>query len=139
MSNSCATRSSRLKNNGSVATGGHPAELTRLSRSGLLAGSVEIAEFPEATQDDREVRELALIRAAEVLRQTFQAPALVGRLGLRCFGLILAGVPPITAENLLRHATLEIEAAAHCQGQRQSTVRFSVEELDLDTGIEQQF
>ena len=119
--------------------GSHSAQLLRLSRSHLLAGSIEIAESPEEKQDDREVRELVLIRAAEVLRQTFQAPALVGRLGQRYFGLILAGVTPIAAENLLQHAALEIEAAAHCQGQRPATVRFSVEEIDLDAGIEQQF
>jgi len=117
----------------------HSAQLSRHSRCRLLAGSVEIAEFPEETQEDREMRELVLIRAAEVLRQAFQAPALVGRLGQRCFGLILAGMTPITAENLLYHATLEIEAAAHSQGQPRATVHFSVEELDLDTGIEQQF
>ena len=108
---------------------GHSAQLSRHCRSRLLAGSVEIAEFPEETQDDREVRELVLIRAAEVLRQTFQAPALVGRLGQRCFGLILAGMTELAAENLLHRAAVEIEAA----------VSVSFQELDLDTDIEEQF
>jgi PleD family two-component response regulator len=107
---------------------GHSAQLSRHCRSRLLAGSVEIAEFPEETQDDREVRELVLIRAAEVLRQTFQAPALVGRLGQRCFGLILAGMTELAAENLLHRAAVEIEA-----------VSVSFQELDLDTDIEEQF
>jgi PleD family two-component response regulator len=107
----------------------HSAQLSRDSRSVLLAGSVEITEFSEETQDDREVRELVLIRASEVLRQTFQAPALVGRLGQRCFGLILAGMTELAAENLLHRAALEIEVP----------VRVSVQELDLDTGVEQQF
>ncbi|HEY6390190.1 MAG TPA: response regulator [Bryobacteraceae bacterium] len=103
---------------------GHSAQLSRHSRSVLLAGSVEIAEL-----SDREARELVLIRTAEVLRQTFQAPALVGRLALCRFGLIVAGMTEIAAENLLHRAALEIEVA----------VRVSVQELDLDTGVEQQF
>jgi two-component system cell cycle response regulator len=107
----------------------HSAQLSRQSRSVLLAGSVDIGEIPEETQHDREVRELILIRAAEALRQTFQAPALVGRLGQRCFGLVLAGMTELAAENLLHRAAVEIEAA----------VSVSFQELDLDTDIEQQF
>jgi PleD family two-component response regulator len=107
----------------------HSAQLSRHTRSVLLAGTVEISELPEKTQDDREVRELILIRAAEVLRQSFQAPALVGRLEQRRFGLILAGMTETAAENLLHRAALEIEVA----------VRVSLQELDLDTGVEQQF
>jgi len=108
---------------------GHSAQLSRHSRSVLLAGSVEILELSEKTQDDREVRELVLIRTAEVLRQTFQAPALIARLGQRCFGLMLAGMTEIAAENMLHRAAREIEAA----------VRVSLQELDLDTDVEQQF
>jgi DNA-binding NarL/FixJ family response regulator len=107
----------------------HSAQLSRHSRSVLLAGTVEISKLPEKTQEDREVRELILIRAAEVLRQTFQAPALVGRLEPRRFGLILAGMSETAAENLLHRAALEIEVA----------VRVSLQELDPDTGVEQQF
>jgi PleD family two-component response regulator len=117
----------------------HSAQLSRQSRSVLLAGSVEIAEFSEKTQGDREVRELVLIRASDVLRQTFQAPALVSRLAQRRFGLILAGMSRGGAENLLHRAALEIEAAAHCQGQPYATVRISLQEVDLDTVVEQQF
>jgi CheY-like chemotaxis protein len=118
---------------------GHSVQLSVHSRSGLLAGSVEILELSEKTQDDREVRELVLIRGAEVLRQTFQAPALVGRLTQCSFGLILAGMNESAAENLLYGAALEIEEVARSQGQPDATVRFSIQEVDLETEVEEQF
>jgi len=116
----------------------HSVQLSRQSRSVLLAGSIEILELSEKTQDGREVRELVFIRAAEVLRQTFEAPAIVGRLAPSCFGLIVTGMNGLTGENLLHRAAIEIEQAAHSQGQPHATVRFSVQEVDLDTGIEEQ-
>jgi DNA-binding NarL/FixJ family response regulator len=118
---------------------GHSAQLSRHHRPVLLAASVEISDLSEKTQDDREVRELVLIRAAEVLRETFQSPALVGRLAQRRFGMILAGMTAIAAEDLLQSAVLEIEAAARSQGQPRAAARFSIQEVDLDTGVEQQF
>jgi PleD family two-component response regulator len=118
---------------------GHSVQLSAHNRSVLLAASVEILELSEKTQDDREIRELVFIRAAELLQQTFQAPALVGRLAQCRFGLILAGMTESSAENLLHRAALEIEEAAHSQGQPNATVRFSIQAVDLDTEVEQQF
>jgi len=115
------------------------AQLLRHSGSVVLAGLVEIAELSEETQDQREVRELILIRAAEVLRQTFQAPALVGRLAQRRFGLLLPGTNEAAVESLLNRAALEIETGAHSQAQPECTVCFSIQEVDLDTDVEQQF
>ena len=118
---------------------GHSVQLSAHNRVVLLAASLEISELSEKTQDDREVRELVLIRAAEVLQQTFQAPALIGRLAQCCFGLMLAGMTEIAAANLLHRAALEIEEAAHSQGQPDATVRFSLQAVDLHTDVEQQF
>lgn len=118
---------------------GHSVQLSRQSRSVLLAGSIEILQLSEKTQDDRGIRELVFIRAVEVLRQTFKAPAIAGRLAPSCFGIIVAGMTSLTAENLLRRAALEIEEAAHSQGQPHAAVRFSLQEIDLDMGIEEQF
>ena len=120
------------------AMAGHSVQLSAHSRSVLIAGSIEISELSEKTQDDREVRELVFIRAAEVLRQIFQTPALIGRMSQCCFGLILTGMTEIAAENLLRRAALEIEEAAWSQGQPDARVRFSIEEVDLDVEVEQQ-
>ena len=71
---------------------GHCAQLSAHGRLDLLAASLEISDLQEETQDEREVRELVFIRAAELLQQAVQAPALVGRLAQCCFGLILAGM-----------------------------------------------
>ena len=118
---------------------GHSVQLSANNRLVLLAASLEISELSEKTQDDREVRELVLIRAAEVLQQTFQAPALIGRLAQCRFGLMLAGLTEIAAENLLHRAALEIEKAAHSQGQPDATVRVSIQAVDPDTEVETQF
>jgi len=117
----------------------HSVQLSAYNHSVLLAASVEILELSEKTQDDREIRELVFIRAAELLQQAFQAPALVGRLAQCRFGLILAGMTEMAAENLLHRAALEIEEAARSQGQPNATVRFSIQAVDLDKEVEQQF
>jgi len=45
----------------------------------------------------------------------------------------------MAAENLLHRAALEIEEAARSQGQPNATVRFSIQAVDLDKEVEQQF
>jgi PleD family two-component response regulator len=118
---------------------GQAVQLSAHCRSVPLSGLVELSELSQLTQDDREVGELVFIRAAEVLQQTFRAPALVGRLTQCSFGLILAGMTGIDVENLLHRAALEIEEAARGQGQRNATVRFSIQEVDKGAELEQQF
>jgi DNA-binding NarL/FixJ family response regulator len=117
----------------------HSVQLSRQNPSVLLAGSIEIVGLLEKTQDQREVRELVLMRAAEVLRQKFQAPALQGRLALSTFGLLLAGITESSADYLLQGAALEIEEVAQSQGQSGADVLFSVHEIDLHLAIEEQF
>jgi DNA-binding NarL/FixJ family response regulator len=118
---------------------GHSIQLSRQTRSALLAGSLEISGLSEKTQDEREIRELVLIRAAEVLRQTFEAPALLGRLALSSFGLLLTGISESRANILMHQAVLDIEDAAHSQGQPDAVGRFSLQEIDSDTSVEEQF
>jgi DNA-binding NarL/FixJ family response regulator len=118
---------------------GHSIQLSRQTRSALLAGSLEISGLSEKTQDEREIRELVLIRAAEVLRQTFEAPALLGRLALSSFGLLLTGISESRANILMHQAVLDIEDAAHSQGQPDVVGRFSLQEIDSDTSVEEQF
>jgi DNA-binding NarL/FixJ family response regulator len=117
----------------------HSVQLSRQTRSALQAGSLEISGLSEKTQDEREIRELVLIRAAEVLRQTFEAPALLGRLTVCSFGLMLAGMTESSAEKLVHRAALEIEEAAQSQGQADAMVRFSIQDVDPDIGMEEQF
>ncbi len=69
----------------------HSLELSRLTRLPLLMASAEISEPLRDTAEDREARELLLLRAAETLAAAFQPPALIGRLGRSRFGLLTAG------------------------------------------------
>jgi len=117
----------------------HVARFAQHTSAKLLAASLEIADLPEQTQDDREARELVLIRAAETLRDAFPSPALIGRLDRCSFGLVTAGLTPAALETLLSCAALEIEEAAQEYGRGAATVRVSVAQLDFDDSIEEQF
>jgi len=100
----------------------------RLS-SRQLAATVELADLPENTQEDREAAELLLIRAAELLRGIFQGPALIGRVSPLSFGLIVPGLTYTTTDALLNRAAREIDEAARALGRR-STARYSLAQTD---------
>jgi GGDEF domain-containing protein len=92
---------------------------------------------PDKTQDEREARGLLLIRAAEVLRDVFDAPSLLGRVDRCRFGLIAVGLTETTVEALLNRVASDIQGAAASGGRPPATVRFSVAELDSDTSPEE--
>lgn len=92
-----------------LAIAKHYTELSQVSRVPLLAASVEIAGLSGQAKENREGRELLMLRAAEVLRATFEAPALIGRLDSARFGLITAGLNETTLDALLNRAALAIE------------------------------
>lgn len=123
------TRSLTLQ--GFLTIGTHYEKLS----ASLLAATLELADLPEKSHEDREAGELLLIRAAEVLRGTFHAPALIGRVSPYCFGLILPGLTSTTAEAMLNHAAREIDEAARALG-RSAAARYSVTPLE---GIEELF
>ncbi|HYL35482.1 MAG TPA: response regulator [Bryobacteraceae bacterium] len=102
---------------------------------GLLAAGIEIGGAPDESLDDRESCDLHLIRAAEALRAVFDAPALIGRLGQRRFGLIVAGLEESTLERLLNRAASEIEETSY-HDIRPARVRFSVLELNTADDLE---
>lgn len=104
----------------------------------LLAATLELAELPENTQEDREAAELLLIRAAEVLRGTFESPMLLGRVSPFCFGLIIPGSTLTIVDALLNRSAREIDDAARGLGRR-SVARYSVIQLDGITSIEELF
>lgn len=116
---------------------GHYAQLARQSRARLLMASLEISRFEENTQADREARELLLIRAAEVLRSAFEAPALIGRIGRARFGLVTAGLTGTIVEAMLNRVAFEIEDWALGGGSHPASARFSVAELDPETNLEE--
>ena len=126
-----------LTRQGFVTIAEHYTQLSRHSRKALLMASIEITQVPEKTQDEREARELLLIRAAEVLRGIFETPSLLGRVDRCRFGLIAVGLTEITAEALLNRAAADIEDAAAGGGRPRATVRFSVAELGSETGPEE--
>ncbi len=93
---------------------------------------LDIHDLPAATSEDREARELFLMRAADVLRDTISAPALMGRVEKCRFVLILAGINSDAAENLVARCAAEIDDVLH--GLVSATVSFSVRQLnDVDS------
>ena len=102
---------------------------------GLLAAGLEIGSASDGSLDDRESGDLHLIRAARVLRDVFDAPALIGRLEQRRFGLIVAGLEESTLERLLNRAASEIEETS-CDDMGPARVRFSVLELNTAHDLE---
>lgn len=108
----------------------HYARLSKHTRENLLLASIQISDLPDKTQEDREAWELVLIRAAEVLRGAFEAPALVGRIGKHRFGLIAVGLTETTVEALLNRVAAGIEQASGSVARYPATVRFLIAELD---------
>jgi len=90
-------------------------------------GILDIGDLPAATSEDREARELFLMRAADVLQDTLPPPALIGRLEKCSFALILAGMGSRDAEALVARAAGEIEDIL--QSLVAATVSFSVHQL----------
>lgn len=93
---------------------------------------LDIRDLPAETSEEREARELFLMRAADVLQDTLPAPVLIGRLEKTSFALILAGMGSRDAEALVARAAGEIEDIL--QPVVTATVSFSVHELaDLES------
>jgi len=115
----------------------HYTQLSRRSRTDLLLASLEISPPPANSQEDREARELLLVRAGEVLRGAFEPPALIGRLESSRFGVITAGLAATTAKALLHRCVADIEAAGSRGGRQIVTVRSSVETLPSKDGWEE--
>jgi PleD family two-component response regulator len=122
---------------GFLTIGRHYEQLSRYCRSTLLIASIDIAGVPAETQDDREAGELLLIRAAELLRGAFEAPALLGRLNRCRFGLITVGLTETTVEALLNRVAADIEDAGAGGVRTRSTVRYSVAEFESGASAEE--
>ena len=103
----------------------------------LILSVIEIKDFHDKTPEDRDFRELLLIRAGEVLRSEFPAPAMIGRLDRWRFGLITAGLTDTGVENLLSRAVAQIEDAATRGPQQAATVSFSSAELYPEDNLEE--
>lgn len=82
--------------------------LSRYGGMNPILSLVQIEDFHPATPEDRDLRELLLIRAGEVLRTEFPAHALIGRLDQWRFGLITAGLAEPNVETLLGRAMAQI-------------------------------
>jgi len=126
-----------LTRQGFLTIAEHYARLSRHSPKTLLLASLEIVNLPKKTQDDREASELLLIRAADILCGVFEAPSLLGRVDHCRFGLIAVGLTETTVEALLNRVATSIEDAAMSGGRPPATVRYSVAELDSETGPEE--
>jgi len=125
-----------LTRQGFVAIAERYAQLAIGSHIDLLLAMVDVRDLAGKTPDDREARDLVLIEAGELLRETFQAPALIGRLEQYGFGLVVSGLEQPTVEALLARAAAEIEAVSAGCG-HPVTVRFSVAEFNQNQSIEE--
>lgn len=119
--------------------GTHYAQLAQLTSVPLLLAALEISEPQNETHQDREARDLLLLRTAEALRAAFEPPALIGRLGRSRFGLVTAGLTETTLEALLNRAALAIEKGAQSDGLPSATVRFSAGQIDSARSLEDMF
>lgn len=97
---------------GFLTIGEHYRRLSEHSCVNLTLAVIEIRDFQERTEEDRNLREILLIRAGEVLRATFPEPAIVGRLERWQFGLISAGMSEAALTNQLASVARQIEDAA---------------------------
>jgi GGDEF domain-containing protein len=111
------------------------AQVALESHIGLLLASIQICGASDGAACDRDSCDLQLIRTGEVLRNVFDAPALVGRLEQRRFGVLVAGLEERTVETLLNRAASEIEETSFEEAPA-AKVRFSVSELDSADAIE---
>lgn len=82
---------------------GYCQQLARITRTGVLLASVEIAA-------DRDDREPLLIQAAEVLRAVFEPPCIIGRWDRLQFCILTAGLPETALEAMLHQAAMNILA-----------------------------
>lgn len=117
--------------------GAHYVQFSRLTRVPLFLASIGISDLLKGTMEDREARDLLLLRAAEVLRSAFQPPALIGRISRNRFGLITAGLTETTLETKLNQAALAIESAARPDRRHSATVRFSLAPIHPAINLEE--
>jgi hypothetical protein len=113
---------------------GHYAQLSFDRHIDLLLVNLEVADMPDQTPEDREARELILMRTGEALRDVFDAPALAGHLEPCRFGLIIPGMSESTAESLLEAAAAHIESACSPSAVE---VRFRISELNPGDDLEE--
>jgi len=83
----------------------HLVQLASSRQLDLNLAILEISDIPAATPDDREARELLLMRAADLLQDAIPAPAVIGRVDKCRFALIL----PAPGEDPIARAAREIE------------------------------
>ena len=115
----------------------HYAQLSRRSRTELLSASLEISSPRAATLEERDAHETLLVHAGEVLRGTFEPPALIGRLERSRFGVITAGLAATTVKALLYRAAAEIESAGSSTARHTARVQFTVDPLSSSDDLDQ--
>jgi len=126
-----------LTRSGFLTAAEHYRHLSRHSRMNLILSVIEIKDFYKRTPEEGDLREIWLIRAGEVLRSEFPAPAMLGRLDRWRFGLITAGLTDTSVENLLSRAVAQIEDAATSGPRQVATVSFSSAELYPEDNLEE--
>lgn len=126
-----------MTRSGFLTIGEHYRTLSKHQGPNLTLATLELAGLQEGKPEDRDCRELLLIRAGEVLRGTFPAPAIVGRLERWRFGLITAGLSDSAVMSLLGRAASQIEDAALIGHRQIASVHFSLWPVEREDNIEE--
>jgi len=126
-----------LTREGFLSIAEHYRNLARHTSTELIFATIQIEIPEERTAEDRDLRELLLIRAGDLLRNAFPTPAIIGRLERWRFGVIVASSNETKVGNLLRQAVAQIEAAVSRGLEQAGTVTFSAAELEPEDHLEE--
>lgn len=103
----------------------------------LILASIQIHILEERMGEGRDLRELLLLRAGDLLRSAFPTPAIIGRLERWRFGMIVPGADDIRVANLLAETAGQIEDAVSRGLREVATVSFSAIKLEPEDNLEE--
>ncbi len=103
----------------------------------LILASIQIHILEERMAEGRDLRELLLLRAGDLLRSAFPTPAIIGRLERWRFGMIVPGADDIRVANLLAETAGQIEDAVSRGLREVATVSFSAIKLEPEDNLEE--
>jgi PleD family two-component response regulator len=126
-----------LTRQGFLTIAQHYRRLAPHGDANLILAIIQFEDFQARTAEDRDLRELLLIRAGEVLRAMIPEPAVIGRLERWRFGLMTAGITGDRVVELLNQVVAQLEDAARNGPRQIATICFSSFELQPEDNIEE--
>jgi len=126
-----------LTREGFFAVAEYYRNLSKHASIDLILASIQIDILKEGMPEDRDLRELLLLRAGDLLRGAFPTPAIIGRLEPWRFGLIIAASNDVRVANLLSQTAVQIEDAVSRGLHQVATVCFSATDLEPEDNLEE--